>query len=155
MNRHGPPTAGFDFAGNGSGTPLRVLVLESNGRTGGLVREAAARTGIAVDLAREPRMALRRLREALYDVILIDLPTPGFRGHDLFTEISAIDHAHAHRVVFLVHDLGDAGTRRFLTEVGRPFLTQPAEPAELSELVARVGYGLDGPGGREPERWLD
>lgn len=142
---HGPPATGFDLAGNGNSTALRVLVLESNGHTGGLVRQAAAHTGIAVDLAREPRMALRRLREAFYDVILIDLPTPGIRDHELFSEISAIDGAHAHRVVFLVNDLGDARTRRFLTDAGRPFLTQHADPAQLSELVARVGYGAGGP----------
>jgi DNA-binding response OmpR family regulator len=152
---HGPPATGLDLAGNGNGTALRVLVLESNGRTGGLVRQAAAQTGIAVDLAREPRMALRRLREAFYDVILIDLPAPGIQERELFTEISAIDGAHARRVVFLVNDLGDARTRRFLIDVGRPFLTQPADPAELSELVVRVGYGLDGPDGREPDSWFD
>jgi DNA-binding response OmpR family regulator len=152
---HGPPDAGLDLAGDGNGTPLRLLVLESNGQTGGLVRQAAARTGIAVDLAREPRMALRRLREGFYDVILIDLPAPGIPDRELFTEISAIDGAHAHKVVFLVNDLGDARTRRFLTDVGRPFLTQPADPGELSELVLRVGYGLDKSDGREPESWLD
>lgn len=140
MIRDVPPGYSLDLQGTADGAALRILVVEGNGHTWGLLQDTIARGGIIVDLAREPRAALASVRERPYDVILIDLATPGVTDRELFDQIEAVDLEQSQRVVFLVHDLSDPSTRRFLTEARRPYLTHPADAADLCDLVFRIGY---------------
>ncbi|NIR45877.1 MAG: hypothetical protein GWN32_01740 [Gemmatimonadetes bacterium] len=129
---------GLDFGLEAAGIPLRVLVLEPMGHNAGLLEEIGALTGMSVDLVRDTRGALRRLERDRFDAVVIELPAPGMAPIDLFRAIVAIDIDQACRVVFLVNDLSDPTTRKFLTDAGRPFLTMPVDPAELYDLVVRV-----------------
>lgn len=129
---------GLDFGLEAAGIPLRVLVLEPMGHNAGLLEEVAELTGLTVELVRDPRTTLSRLENDRYDAVVIELPAPGMASIDLFRAIVAIDIDQACRVVFLVNDLSDAATRKFLTDAGRPFLTMPVDPAELYDLVVRV-----------------
>ena len=140
LSEPGLPT-GPDLGLEAYGVPLRVLVIEASAYTAGLLQDVGALTGLSVEVARDPRGAIRRLREESFDALVIELPTPHISAHDLFREIVAADLEQACRTVFLANDLGDTATRKFLTDVGRPFLTQPADPLELFDLVLRVGLG--------------
>jgi DNA-binding response OmpR family regulator len=115
------------------------LFIETTGYSAGVFREYVGQAGVEIELARNPRQALRRMKRQFYDTVVIELGTPQIPPDDLFRDIVAIDLEQAVRTIFLVSDLGETATRRFLTEVGRPFLTQPVDPAELHDLVLRVG----------------
>lgn len=130
---------GLDLGQQPQGLPLRVLVLESSSRTGGILQELSALSGFSVECARHPDDALRRLRAEFFDVIVIELPSPLLAPDELFRRIEGISPEQADRIVFLANDLSDAETRRFLTAAGRPFLTSPADPDELNDLVLRTG----------------
>jgi DNA-binding response OmpR family regulator len=121
------------------GVAVRVLVIEGSGYTAGLLEEIAALTGLSVELTRDPRDGLRRLRGDWYDAVVVDLPAPHMTAEDLFRRIVAIDLDQARRVVFIANDLGEPATLKFLTDAGRPFLTQPVDPLELYDLILRVG----------------
>jgi DNA-binding response OmpR family regulator len=138
LTQHRLP-AGPDFGPEAQGVPLRVLVVEASGYSAGLLEEVSHLTGLVVELSRNPRAAVDRLQSEFYDAVVIDLPPPLMPPEELFRRIVAIDLEQAVRVVFLVNDLGDPETRKFLTDAGRPWLTQPVDPAELHELVLRVG----------------
>jgi DNA-binding response OmpR family regulator len=140
LREPGLPT-GPDLGLEAYGIPLRVLVIEASAYTAGLLQDVGSLTGLSVEVARDPRGAVRRLRQEFFDAVVIDLPTPHISAQDLFREIVAINLEQAARTVFLASDLGDTPTRKFLTDVGRPFLTQPADPIELFDLVMRVGLG--------------
>ncbi|UCC48980.1 MAG: hypothetical protein JSV41_02050 [Gemmatimonadota bacterium] len=140
LREPGLPT-GPDLGLEAYGIPLRVLVIEASAYTAGLLQDVGSPTGLSVEVARDPRGAVRRLRQEFFDAVVIDLPTPHITAQDLFSEIVAINLEQAARTVFLASDLGDTATRKFLTGVGRPFLTQPADPIELFDLVMRVGLG--------------
>lgn len=131
--------AGMGFGLDTTGIPLRVLVIEPMGHNAAILQEIGALAGFSVDLVRDPRAAARLLQDDSYDVIVVDLPPPHMTATELFRSILAVDIGQACRVVFLVNDLGDPSTRKFLTDAGRPFLTLPVDPAELYELVLRVG----------------
>jgi DNA-binding response OmpR family regulator len=128
----------MDVGLDATGIPLRVLVVEPMGYCAAILKEIGALAGFSVDLVRDPRSAARLLQNDSYDVIVVDLPPPHMTATELFRSILAVDIGQACRVVFLVNDLGDSGTRKFLTDAGRPFLTLPADPTELYELVLRV-----------------
>ena len=131
--------AGLEFGLEAFGVELRVLFIDSSGYSAGLFKDYVGQSGMEIDLARNPRQALRRLKKHFYDVVVIELPTPQIPPDDLFRDIVAIDLEQAVRVIFMVNDLGESSTRKFLTDAGRPFLTQPVDPAELHDLVLRVG----------------
>lgn len=123
---------------------LRVLVLEEGFFGSGSLQQACASAGLTVDWARDVRGLTRRLRSASYRAILIGLPVPGVDLADLDREIGALDPELADRLVFIVHDLGDPAARRFLTDVGRPFLTRPVTAEAIHDLVVRVGLHQHG-----------
>ncbi len=131
--------ADLEFGLEAYGVELRVLFLESSGYSAGVFREYVGRGGMEIELARNPRQALRQMKRRFYDTVVVELPTPQIPPDDLFRDIVAIDLEQAVRTIFLVNDLGETPIRTFLTEVGRPFLTQPVDPAELHDLVLRVG----------------
>ena len=130
---------GLDFGLDAAGIPLRVLVVEPLGHNAAILQEIGTLTGLSVELVRAPHEAIRRLQDTAFDVIVIELPPPHVTAEELFRGIVALDLEQACKVVFLVNDLGDPATRKFLTDAGRPFLTQPVDPAELYDLVLRVG----------------
>ncbi len=131
--------ADLEFGLEAFGVELRVLVVEATGYSAGQLRDYVGRSGMEIDLARNPRQALGRMKRQFYDAVVVELPTPQIPADDVFRGILAIGLEQAVRVIFLVNDLGETSTRKFLTEVGRPFLTQPVDPAELHDLVLRVG----------------
>lgn len=137
----GTLSRGPDLGLEATGMPLRVLVIEANDRAARMLRETDAVSGLVVESVRDPRQAPQRLRNEFYDVIVIDLPPPQVSPQDLFREIVAAGREQAGRVIFLARDLGEPAIRRFLTRAGRPFLTEPVDPAELRDLVRRVGIG--------------
>jgi response regulator RpfG family c-di-GMP phosphodiesterase len=131
--------ADLEFGLEAYALELRVLFVESTGCSAGQFRDYVGRGGLEIELARNPRQALRQLKRRFYDTVVIELPTLQILPEDMFREIVEIDPEQALRTVFLVNDLAETPIRRFLTEVGRPFLTQPVDPAELHDLVLRVG----------------
>ncbi len=120
---------------------IRTLVIEGTDFTATILKELRGATEVAVDSIHDPRSALHRIRSDFYDVVVADLPLAHMSAEDFFRGLVAVSLEQAARVVFLASDLGDPEVRRFLTGAGRPFLTQPVDPAELQALIVRVGLG--------------
>ena len=138
MMEPGLPT-GMGFELETAGIPLRVLVVESLNHTSSVLQEIGAVTGMTVESERDARVAVERLRDEQFDVIIIHLPPPQMKPAELFRDIVAIDVEKAFRIIFLVNDLSDSDTRKLLTDAGRPFLTRPVASTALYDLVVRVG----------------
>jgi DNA-binding response OmpR family regulator len=134
----GLPT-GMGFELETAGIPLRVLVVESLNHTSATLEEIGTVTGMTVESERDARVAVERLRDEQFDVIVVHLPPPQMSPAELFRDIVAIDIEKASRIIFLVNDLGDSETRKLLTGAGRPFLTRPVAATALYDLVVRVG----------------
>ena len=132
---------GPDLGMEAHGAPFRVLLIGAGGYSAGLLHEVAAASGLGVDVTRDPHEALLRMRDELFDVVIIDLPNPQVSAEEIYRGILDANLELAEKVVFLANDLSDPATRRFLADAGRPFLTQPFESAQLYDLVMRVGLG--------------
>lgn len=143
MMREPDVPVGLDFGLDRQELPLRVLVLESRPNQAAPVREMGVQAGIQVEFSRYPNEALEKLDRETYDVLLIDLPLLDMSPEELYRQLVAGHPEQLAHTVFLTSDLRDPATRKFLTEAGRPFLTQPVEPHELFDLVMRVGHEED------------
>jgi CheY-like chemotaxis protein len=138
MIRPGLPT-GLNLDPGTYAVGIRVLVIEVSGFSASLLAETAGPGGLEIDLVRDAREAVVKVQNQFYEVIVIELPPLHLTSVELFRDLVAYDLEQAMRIVFLTKDLGDPATRKFLTEAGRPFLTQPVDPLELYDLVLRVG----------------
>lgn len=132
---------GPDLGLEAVGVPFRVLVIEASAYSADLLRDTAAPSGLGVDVERDPLEALDRLSGEFYHAVVVDLPNSQVTAGEIFDRIMDLNEEQANRVIFLVNDLSDPDTRRFLTYAGRPFLTQPVDPMQLYDLVVRVGLG--------------
>jgi len=138
---------------------LRVLVIEDDPETRQLVAETLATEGHVPLTARNAVEALRVLREAPVDAIVLDLILPGRNGFDLLSMLRAEAPWAALPVMILtVKDLNDR-EHEVLEQQGAVVFAKGSgwRPALLAHLrrLARRGTGLrvlvadDNPAGRE------
>jgi DNA-binding NarL/FixJ family response regulator len=125
---------------------MRVMVVDDHD----IVRE-----GIRASLTRDPRLeivgeaangkdALRRVRQCLPDVALIDLRLPDMRGEDLCREI-ARDFPST-KVIILSTYLSEETVRGALQAGATDYVTKSAGLTALTDAITRV---MEGAGRRE------
>jgi len=140
--RESPPPAGRRAA---AGTPtlngVRVLLVEDDVNTreslGTLLRHRGARV-TATESAAEGLRALERERP---DVLVSDLGMPGEDGYALIRKVRALGQERGGRVpaVALTGYAGTDARARALSEGYDVHLPKPADPEELTALIARLG----------------
>lgn len=116
---------------------MRVLVVEDDHE----LREALADTlelaGCVVDALGDGAAALERLASASFDVVVSDVNMPGMDGHELLCRTRS---AHPHVPVVLITAFGSIERSvRAMRDGAADYLVKPFQPAELIELIARIG----------------
>ena len=96
------------------------------------------RDGYHVDTAGNGRLALEKLQERAYDLILCDLRMPELDGPGLYRELE--DHLPhlLRRVVFLTGDTLSPEVREFLEKAGVLRLDKPFRAAEVRRVVQQA-----------------
>ena len=69
-------------------------------------------------------------------MVLLGLRMAGGGGDTLYGELEQRDPRHASRVVFVTGDTDSEQMRRFLSESGRPCVTQPLQLDDLAAVLA-------------------
>jgi signal transduction histidine kinase len=116
----------------------RALVIEDEDALGEAVAAALADEGFTVDRAGDGEVALERVRDARYDVILCDLKMPKVDGITFFRELSAERPALARRVVFMTGDVAGTDAGRFLEESGCRWIPKPFRLRDLVRAAREV-----------------
>ena len=113
-----------------------VLVVEDDDDLGELMETMLRRAGYAVEGVRDGGAALRRLRDAPPDVMVLDLGLPGRDGFEVLLEMAALPHRPRTMVVTARHAAGDVETSIALG--ASDFLGKPFQPEQLLARVARL-----------------
>jgi two-component system NtrC family sensor kinase len=95
------------------------------------------RDGHTVDTALNGRMALARLQERAYDVILSDLRMPELDGSGLYQALAQYPELQQ-RFVFLTGDTVSPETIAFFKQTGVRWLTKPLRAAEVRRAIQQV-----------------
>ncbi len=95
------------------------------------------RDGHTVDTAPNGRMALIRLQERAYDVILSDLRMPELDGLGLYQALEQYPELRQ-RFVFLTGDTVSHETMAFFEQTGVRWLTKPFRAAEVRRTIQQV-----------------
>jgi len=91
-----------------------------------------------VETAGNGVLALDKLKERTYDLILSDLRMPELDGPGLYQELERQRPELLARVVFLTGDTLSPETQTFLEQTAAPTVSKPFTPEEVRRAVQRV-----------------
>lgn len=129
----------------------KVLVADDEGVVVDLLDYFLRSEGHAVDISRDGRAALNKLKESDYDLILCDIKMPEVSGQNLFHWIETTKPHLADRVIFITGDVATPETLPFLNHPPKRWLEKPFDLTELHELIAEVLQREETPRAGSPE----
>jgi len=94
--------------------------------------------GHKVETAGNGRLALEKIRQTDFDVIISDLKMPDMGGQKLYEAISELKPHLLERMIFSTGDTVNPGTQAFFQETGNPYLSKPFRLEDVDELVSQV-----------------
>jgi CheY-like chemotaxis protein len=94
--------------------------------------------GYQVEVAANGRVALEKLRERAYDLLLSDLRMPELDGMGLYEELAQHYPHLLPRLIFLTGDTLNAETTRRLEHIGAPRLSKPFTAPEVRRVVQQT-----------------
>jgi two-component system cell cycle sensor histidine kinase/response regulator CckA len=109
----------------------RALVIEDEAALGDAVAAALTDEGFRTDRAEDGEIALRKIRETHYDVIVCDLKMPKVDGIAFFREVSAKMPHIARRLIFMTGDVAGTEAERFLEDSGCRWVPKPFRLRDL------------------------
>ena len=121
-----------------SSVAKRILIVDDEPDVTDLLADILAVDGHRVDKAGNGAIALQKLREGTYDVILSDLRMPELDGPGLHDEVERLDGSLAQRFIFITGDTLNLETKSFLDRVGAPTVTKPFDLNQVRRAVHRI-----------------
>src|SRR3954467_13101389 len=115
--------------------PTRVLVIDDEAPIRLLCRVNLEAEGMQVLEAADGPTGLERAREALPDVILLDVMMPGLDGWQVAEELLDSESTSSIPIVFLTARAAVRDRARGLDLGGIDYVTKPFNPVELAPLV--------------------
>jgi putative two-component system response regulator len=115
--------------------PARILVVDDEERNRALLSEILLSLGYAVELAENGQEAVRIIRQAPPDVVLLDIHMPVMNGLEV-TRIVKEDPRLRHTPIVIITGAADTRTRVEALRLGADDFLQ--KPPHLPELTARV-----------------
>jgi len=117
------------------GRAKRVLVVDDETDLLELIDATLRSAGYDVETLPDVVLALERLREKEFDLILCDIRMPGMGGVDLYRIIEEKNPGMLKRIGFITGDIMNPQAMNFLKQKGCKYITKPFTPAELRQFV--------------------
>jgi CheY-like chemotaxis protein len=116
----------------------RVLAVDDEEVMGYVIQRIVRHLGYDVEWVTSCEIALEKIRETRYDVILSDFLMPSMNGQRFYEEIARLQPAMLKRIIFVTGDTISAPTMKFLKSAEVPFLSKPFKIEELEVLLAEA-----------------
>ncbi|MCG8548380.1 MAG: ATP-binding protein, partial [Alphaproteobacteria bacterium] len=114
----------------------RILIVEDEIEIAAMLSEFLEPLGYQVVVAETGRIALDRLEEGTFDLVMTDLRMPDLDGRQLYEEMQVRYPDLADRTIFVTGDTLSGHFEKFLAETGRPVIEKPFTPEDIREIVA-------------------
>ena len=123
----------------------RVLVVDDEPWVAEILARMLEADGHAVDIAGNGAIALDRVREASYDLIVCDLRMPDLDGPGFYAELQREMPELLPRVVFITGSAMTPAVEGFLERTGAPYLNKPFTVSDIREGTREIleGSGQD------------
>jgi len=115
-----------------------ILVVDDEPAICRMLTEILVTEGHQVETAASGAVALAKLRERAYDLILCDIKMPELDGPSFYRELARDYPELSRRVIFITGDTLSPATLTFLEQSGAPTASKPFVLGELRQLVQRA-----------------
>lgn len=113
----------------------RILIVDDEPGIVEVVKEALSACGYRVDTAGNGAIALQKIMQEPYDLIISDLRMPDMDGEKLYHTVRRLQPELASRIVFLTGDTVSQTARAFLEWTGNRWFSKPFQVSELERVV--------------------
>ena len=117
----------------------KVLVIDDEETINELITEILKEEGCHVDAVTTGELALQKMKEQTYDLILCDIRMPGMDGLEVYSQIEHTIPQLAQRFLFLTGDISEQ-TRTFLQNTEKPYLMKPFTREAFLEELSKHAY---------------
>ncbi len=115
-----------------------ILVVDDESEVAAVLADVLSVEGHEVETAANGVVALHKLRERIYDLIISDLRMPELDGPGLYRELERRHPELCRRVIFLTGDSLNPEIREFLEQTRVLCLSKPLMPEEIRRVVQQV-----------------
>jgi CheY-like chemotaxis protein len=123
--------------------PSRILVVDDQVDILDIVVRVLTGAGYACDTAPHGDVALARLADTHYDLVISNLRMPVMDGEALYRHLRVLHPDLKDRIIFCTGDTATPAAQSFLRTTGAPVLLKPFELTALLEAVGtKLGRDL-------------
>jgi CheY-like chemotaxis protein len=122
---------------------MAILVVDDEVGISKALAYLFRRDGHQVETAANGHLALARLQERQYDLILCDLRMPELDGPGLYRALEFRAPHLLHRFIFLTGDTLNPEAQRFFNQTGAMRLNKPFRAVEVRRVVQRTLQALN------------
>jgi two-component system NtrC family sensor kinase len=115
-----------------------ILIIDDEPSIASGLKRLLSRDGYIVETVANGHLALTRLRERSYDLLLSDMRMPEIDGPRLYHTLERQYPHLLRRVIFLTGDTLNPETKMFLDQSAVPCLTKPCTVAEIRRAIQQV-----------------
>ena len=117
-----------------------ILIIDDELSLANGLARLLRRAGHTVETVANGRLALTKLDEHTYDLIMCDMRMPDLDGPSLYRLLERQKPHLCSRFIFLTGDTLELATQAFLEQSGAPCLTKPFSIAEARRAIQRALY---------------
>ncbi|HEY7491604.1 MAG TPA: response regulator [Candidatus Tectomicrobia bacterium] len=115
-----------------------ILIIDDEPSIASGLKRLLSRDGYIVETVANGHLALTKLRERSYDLLLSDMRMPEIDGPRLYRTLERQYPHLLRRVIFLTGDTLNPETKTFLDQSAVPCLTKPCTVAEIRRAIQQV-----------------
>jgi PAS domain S-box-containing protein len=119
-------------------TNAKILVLDDEPSIRQIVSRVLSKEGHEVEAFGNAEDALERIKSKRYNLILLDIKTPGIGGIKLYKQLQDIAASLPKRVVFITGDTMDKRSTDFLAKTKAPHIMKPFDTEQLKTDINRI-----------------
>jgi two-component system NtrC family sensor kinase len=119
-------------------TGKKILVVDDEKEIYHVIEEALREKQPSIIYAPDGQMALSKMRESEFDLIISDFKMPHLNGEDLLKKIHKDFPGLKGKILFITGDIASPSTREFLKKKKAKFLEKPFDISEFQRTVEKV-----------------
>jgi CheY-like chemotaxis protein len=117
---------------------IAILIIDDEPSIAQSLQSLLRRDGYVVETVANGRLALAKLQERTYDLLVSDIRMPELDGPSLYQTLERQYPHLLQRVIFLTGDTLNPETRLFLEQHAVPCLTKPFTAAEIRHAIQQA-----------------
>jgi DNA-binding NtrC family response regulator len=121
--------------------PLKVLLLDDEPMVGRRLKPALEKTGYEVTVFQDPRLALQRIDEEEFDIVVTDVRMDEIDGLQVLSHVQA--KSTRTKVIIITGFALMALAREAMEKGAFDFIAKPFTPDDLREVIAKAASTLD------------